>query len=335
MKKWLVALVVFVVLSALVTGCGNQAESTQEGTGKAEEESAPEKMNLAIGTGGVAGVYYPIGGGIAGIINQFCPGINATVQTSGAGVENIRLLGQKEIEMGLVQTSSADYAMKGTEVFKDNPVKNIRGVAVLYPQPFQLVVRKDSQINSVYDIKGKRIGVGAPGSGEEATWREVMSVYGLTYKDMDAKMLSLAEQGSHFKDNLLDAMWYVSGTPASGILDVASQIPIRLVPIAGKEADQILEKYPYHIKYTIPAGTYPEQAEPVETLAAPAFLVAREDLPEDVVYQVTKAIFEHLDELKKSHKQAENIKLETALEGVSIPLHPGAEKYYKEVGLIK
>jgi uncharacterized protein len=290
---------------------------------------------LLMGTGGLAGVYYPIGAAISKIITSKVPGVEATVQTSAAGMENLRLLSLKEIDMGLVQNSDAYNAFNGLVFFKDKPIKNIRGIAVLYPQPIQIVVRGDANIKTFYDLKGKHVGVGAPGSGEETTFRRLMSVYNLTYQDMDAKLISLAEQSAQFKDRHLDAMWYVSGVPASGILDVASVLPIRLVPITGKERDDLIKMDPTFIKSVVPKGSYPGMTEDLETVASPAYLVCLDSLKEDDVYRMTKAMFDNLKELAASHKQAENIKLETALIGSTIPLHPGAEKFYREKGLIK
>jgi TRAP transporter TAXI family solute receptor len=297
--------------------------------------TALAQTRLLIGTGGMAGVYYPIGGAIAKIITSKVKGVEATVQTSAAGMENLRLLSLKEIDMGLVQNSDAYNAYNGQVFFKDKPIKNIRGVAVLYPQPVQIVVRGDANIKTFYDLKGKRVGVGAPGSGEETTFRRLMAVYNLTYDDIDEKLISLAEQSAQFKDRHLEAMWYVSGVPASGILDVASVLPIRLVPVTGKERDALIKSDPTFIRSVVPKGSYPGMTEDVQTVASPAYLVCLESLKEDDVYRMTKAVFENLKDLAASHKQAENIKLETALIGSTIPLHPGAEKYYREKGLIK
>jgi TRAP transporter TAXI family solute receptor len=298
-------------------------------------DKSQAQTRLLMGTGGLAGVYYPIGGAIAKIITNKVQGIEATVQTSAAGMENLRLLSLKEIDMGLVQNSDAYNAFNGLMFFKDKPIKNIRGIAVLYPQPIQIVVRADSKINSFYDLKGKRVGVGAPGSGEETTFRRLLSVYKMTYDDIDEKLISLAEQAAQFKDRHIDAMWYVSGVPTSGILDVASVHAIKLVPISGKERDDLIKMDPYFIKSTVPKGSYPGMTQDVETVASPAYLICLESLKTDDVYRITKAIFDNLKDIAASHKQGENVKLETALIGSTIPLHPGAEKFYKEKGLVK
>lgn len=296
---------------------------------------AMAQTRLLIGTGGLSGVYYPIGGAIAQIITKKVSGLEATVQTSAAGLENIRLLSLNEIDMGLVQNSDAYNAFQGLSNFQDKPIKNIRGISVLYPQPIQIIVQADSKIKSFYDLKGKRVGVGAPGSGEENTFRRLMAAYNMTYKDMDAKMISLAEQTNQFKDRHIDAMWYVSGLPASGILDVASVLSIRMVPIMGKERDALIKADPYFTKSTVKKGVYPGMTGDVETIASPAYLICLEKLKTDDVYRITKAMFENVKDIAASHKQGEYIQLKTALVGSTIPLHPGAEKYYKEVGLLK
>lgn len=296
---------------------------------------ASAQTRLLIGTGGLSGVYYPIGAAIAQIITKKVSGLEATVQTSAAGLENIRLLSLDQIDMALVQNSDAYNAFQGLSNFQDKPIKNIRGIAVLYPQPVQIIVQADSKIQSFYDLKGKRVGVGAPGSGEENTFRRLMAVYNMTYKDMDAKMISLAEQTSQFKDRHIDAMWYVSGLPASGILDVASVLPIRMIPVMGKERDALIKADPYFIKTTVKKGVYPGMTGDVETIASPAYLICLEKLKTDDVYRITKAMFENVKDIAAAHKQGEYIQLKTALEGSTIPLHPGAEKYYKEVGVLK
>lgn len=290
---------------------------------------------LLIGTGGLAGVYYPIGGAISKIINDKVPDVEATVQTSAAGIENLRLLSLKEIDMGLVGNMDADIAFRGVSYFEGKQISNIRGIAVLYPQPIQIVVRKGSGISTFSDLKGKRVGVGSPGSGEEVMFRRILEAYNMTYDDIDEKLISLAEQASSFKDRHLDAMWYVSGIPASGILDVSSVLDIDIVTITGEGRDRLMDIAPFFVKTIVPKGTYPGVDYDVETVAAPAYLICLESLKEDDVYRITKAIFENLNMIAEAHKQGEYITLERALDGSTIPLHPGAEKFYKEKGMIK
>jgi len=293
------------------------------------------EQQLIVGTGGLAGVYYPLGSAIASIITDFAPGVSCTAQTSAAGVENIRLLKLGDIDLGLVQTSAAYQAVHGEKIFKGDQIKDLRAMAVLYPQPMQIVVSKDSDIFTFEDLLGKKIGIGAPASGEEVTFKEIIGVAGHTIDDYKPFYISLAEQASSFKDRNIDAMWYVSGIPTAGLLDVASVRHIRIIPIDGKFREAVTKKYPFHAPGVIPAGTYPGQDTDIETLASPAYLVTTTRLSEEVAYNILDAIFGHLDVLERAHAQGKNVTLEGALLGSSIQLHQGAEKYYKEKGILK
>jgi uncharacterized protein len=296
---------------------------------------ASAQTRLIIGTGGLSGVYYPIGGAIAQIITKKVPGLEATVQTSAGGLENLRLLNLDQIDMGIVMNSDAFNAFNNLGDFQGKAIKNVRGIAVLYPQPIQIAVHANSNIKSFYDLKGKRVGVGPPGSGDENAFRSVMAAYNMSYKDLDGKKISLAEQANQFKDRHIDAMFFVGGLPASGILDVASLHAIRMIPLKGKEADAMIKKEPYFIKMMIKKGTHPGMTEDVEAIASPAYLICQEKLKTDDVYRITKAMFDNVKDIAAAHKQGEYVQLKTALDGSTLPLHPGAEKYYKEVSLMK
>jgi hypothetical protein len=314
MKKIFLVLLVVLVFSSL---------------GFAAEE------RLIIGTGGLAGTYYPLGSAIAAVITEFVDGASCNSQTSAAGVENARLLKLGDIDFGLVQTSAAYQAVHGEKVFKGDQIKDLRGLAILYPQPMQIVVAEESDIYTFEDLLGKRVGIGAPASGEEVTFKEVIGVAGHTIEDYKPHYISLAEQASAFKDRNIDMMWIVGGIPISAILDVASVRDVRFVPIDGALKEAIIKEYPYHAPGLIPAGTYPGQDEDIETLASPAYLVTTSRLSEDLVYNVLSALFDNLDVLQRAHAQGKNVTLEGALVGSPIPLHPGAEKYYKEKGILK
>lgn len=295
---------------------------------------AAEQM-LIIGTGGLAGVYYPLGSAIASVITDFVGGASCTSQTSAAGVENARLLKLGEIDLGLVQTSAAYQAFHGEKVFKGDQIKDLRGLAVLYPQPMQIVVAKESDIYTFEDLVGKRVGIGAPASGEEVTFKEIIGVAGHTIEDYKPYYISLAEMASSLKDRNIDMMWIVGGIPIAAVLDVASVRDIRLVPIDGDLKEAAMKEYPYHAPGIIPAGTYVGQDIDIETLASPAYLVTTTRLSEDLVYDILSAMYDNLDVLHRAHAQGKNVTLEGALLGSSIPLHPGAEKYYKEKGILK
>jgi len=291
-----------------------------------------ERFSLA--TGGLAGTYYPIGGAIANIITKFVPEVELTAESTGASVANLKMARQGEVDFLMGASNTTFAAFSGEEPF-DEAVKNIRGITALYPETFQFIVRKDSGIKSFSDLKGKRVVVGAPGSGTERTANLVLNMYGITYDDITPEFLSFAEGVTGLKDRTVDCAIVGSGLPTAAVIDAAASMDISLIPVDKEIYEKFSKDYPFLGSNIIPAGLYNGVNEDVFTVASPALLSVREDISEDVVYEVVKAIFEHLDALVETHAQGKNIKLETALNGMSIPLHPGAEKYYKEVGLLK
>lgn len=298
---------------------------------------AQPTVYLIMGTGGTAGTYYPYGGAICQLYNTYVPNVNATAQATGASVENMRLLNRGEIELALTQNDIADYAYKGIEFFQE-PITNFGGIACLYPEFIQVMTAKDSDINSIADFAGKRISVGAPGSGNEANARQILGVFGLEYEhadDITPYYLSYAESAELYKDRLLDALILTTGVPSPAIMDIASMHPIKMVSIEKEMRDKIREEYPFFIEVTIPAGTYRGQDEDVETVAVLATMVVHNDVSEEVVYNLTKTLFEKQEDLIRGHAKGAVLSLDTAIEGFTIDIHPGAARYYREVGLMK
>lgn len=293
---------------------------------------APGAVKVTIYTGGTAGTYYPLGGAMAKIITDYAPGIEGTAVTSGASVTNARLIAEKEAEIVLLQNDIASYAYNGVEMFAESPVENIRGMAVLYPELIQIIALKG--INTVYDLKGKKVGIGAPGSGTAACALQILDAAGITSANTNLSDLDFKEVSSALKDKTIDAGIIVAGIPTAAVTDVATVREVMPVAVPDEIYEKIKTQYPFYVKVTIPAGTYKGLDKDVETVAVMAMLGVRADLSEDVIYEITKAIFEHTDILVATHKRAVDITLETALDGMSIPLHPGAEKYFKEQGLI-
>ncbi len=293
---------------------------------------AAEKLVLA--TGGTAGTYYPFGGAMAKIWSSKIKDMSVTAQTSGASAENVRLINRKEVELALVQSDTLDFAFNAKEAFKE-PLKGMSAIAVLYPEIIQVVVRADSPIKSFADLKGKKVGVGAPGSGTEANFRQLMDIYGLKKEDVNPQYLSFAESAEAFKDKHIDAFIVTAGIPNAGIMDVSTQHAIRILDIKGAEADKLVAKYPFLAPAKVPAGTYKGQEADVHTVAVNAVLIAGNHLKDEVVYNLTKALFENQAELSAAHAKGKELELQRAVKGVSIPFHPGAVKYYKEKGAMK
>jgi len=314
-KKVFAAGAVLAAAAVLFTGCNGNADV--EG-----------KKFLNIGTGGTAGTYYPIGGAIAEVLNKEIPGMSASAQSTGASVANINMLSDGEVDLATVQNDIAYYAAHGTEMFQDKKVDGLQGIASLYPETCQFVTLKSSGIKSLAELKGKRVAVGAAGSGVEANVRQILAAYGVTYDDIDAQYLSFAEGASALKDGNVDVAVLTAGYPTASVQDIASQNPVRLLPVEGKIADALIAQYPFYTKTVIPAGTYAGFDEEVPSVAVMAMLVAGPTVNDDLGYCVTKAIFSNLDRLQAAHAVGKQIAKDTAKTGMSLPMNAGAEKYF-------
>jgi hypothetical protein len=287
---------------------------------------------LTIATGGTAGTYYPLGAGMADIWNKNIKGMNAMVQSTGASVANINLLRNKEVDLIFVQNDVAFYAYNGVELFKE-PFPQLRGLATLYPETVQIVALADRGINSVYDLKGKRVAVGAAGSGTEVNARQILAAAGITYNDIKVQYLSFAEAASNLKDGNIDAAFVTAGHPTAAIVDLAAVRKIVLVPVADEIIRSLQKDYPFYVKIVVPAGTYKGVDTDAVTVAVKAMLAVRAEMPEDLAYQLLKTMYANQKRLIEAHAKGELIIPETGKEGMSIPLHPGAEKFFKEMGL--
>jgi len=290
--------------------------------------------NLVLATGGTAGTYYPFGGALAKIWNSKIKDMNVTAQTSGASGENVRLINKKEVELALVQSDTLDFAFNATEAFKE-PLKGMSAIAVLYPEIIQVVVAAAGPVKSIADLKGKKVGVGAPGSGTEANFRQLLDAYGMKREDVNAQFLSFSESAEAYKDKHIDAFIVTAGIPNAGIMDVATQNEIRILSIPADVAAKLTQKYPFLAAVKVPANTYKGQTAEASTVAVNAVLIAGNSLSEAMVYNLTKALFEYQADLASAHAKGKELNLQFAVKGVSIPFHPGAVKYYKEKSLMK
>ncbi|NLY50486.1 MAG: TAXI family TRAP transporter solute-binding subunit [Firmicutes bacterium] len=334
MKRILTLGVLLLVVALVAAGCGGgggQQQQPQQGSEQPAPAAQEQKMVLA--TGGAAGTYYPLGGGMASIWNSKLQGYNVTAQATGASVENLRLVEQKEVELALTQNDIAEYAHKGIEAFEGQAITSSVGIATLYPEVIQIIVPKESPIKSITDLKGRKVSVGAPGSGNEANARQILDVFGLSYKDIEPFYLSYAESADQFKDNHIDVIMLTTGAPNAGIQDVATVKAIRVLPFTEEEVKKIQEKYPFFSTFTLPANTYTGQTEDVLTIAVQACFFGHKDLPEDVVYDLTKTLWENKDELARINAKAEYMDPDDPVKGITVPIHPGALKYYKEAGV--
>ncbi len=303
-------------------------------------ESPAKDTKLLFATGGVAGTFYPLGGAIAQVLNHKIPGLNITVQATGGSVENARLLGTKGAEVALCMNDIAYYAQNGLEVFKAKNEKyaNFSAIGNIYPDVVQIFARKDGPIKSISDFKDKKISVGPPGSGTEISARQVLGIYGLdfkTRKDFKPSYLSFAESADHFKDKRIDGAYFVVAVPNSAIQDINVMHPIRLMEIDDAVFQKIRKEYPLYARFEVPANSYQGQGAGVKTVAVYSALMVSNDLPADLVYQMTKTLYEERAAIAQGHAAGKYVKPETALDGIAVPFHPGAQKYYKEKGIMK
>jgi uncharacterized protein len=294
-----------------------------------------KEYKLSMGTGGTAGTYFPYGGAIASVWSKNIPGVTVTVETTGASLENLRLLQSKSAELGLVQNDNADYAWNGIELFKE-PIKNIRGVAVLYPEVLQWAVTNASGVKQLTDLKGKRFNVGPAGSGTETNTRQVFEASGLKYDDLGRRVnLSFAEAVAALKDRQLDGSANTGAVPLPAWTDLATTMDITFLGISGPLADTLSSKHKFYVPATIPANTYRGQTADLKSMAVLATIVTREDLDADLVYWLTKTLVEKQPEIAAAHAKGKEITKESVVKGLTIPWHPGAERYYREAGLLK
>ena len=300
---------------------------------------AQQRTFFGIATGGTGGTYYPLGGMLAQLIsNKVVIGgskLSATAETAGASVGNAQLLGRKEIESAFVAADVLDQAYNGKAQFDDKPLKNLRALGALYPEQVQLVTAAKSNIRSFKDLKGKSVSSGSPGSGQWQLLGDLLEAHGMTRKDIGEDLSSFAQSVDKIKDGNLTASLITAGAPTSAVTDLANGTEIRLVALAGAEIEAMKKKQPYYASVTLPVNLYKGQTAPVETLAVMAIWATHADLSDDMAYAVTKALYENTETLGQVHPKGKEISLKTALQSVSIPLHPGAQRFYREKGLIK
>jgi TRAP transporter TAXI family solute receptor len=300
---------------------------------------AQTRIFFGIATGGTGGTYYPLGGMLAQLIsNKVVIGgqkMSATAETAGASVANAQLLGRKEIESAFVAADILDAAFNGKNQFDGKPVKNLRALGALYPEQVQLVTASKSNIKTFRDLKGKSVSSGSPGSGQWQLLGDLLEAHGMTRKDITEDLSSFAQSVDKIKDGNLTASLITAGAPTASVTDLANSHEIRIVPLAGAEIETLRKKQPYYAQVQLPANTYKGQPQPVDTLAVMAIWATHDGVSDETAYAVTKALYENTDILGQVHPKGKEISLKTALQSVSIPLHPGAEKFYKEKGILK
>jgi TRAP transporter TAXI family solute receptor len=302
-------------------------------------EAGAQQKFVTIGTGGVTGVYYAAGGAICRLVNKDRAkhGIRCSVESTGGSVFNVNTIKAGELDLGFTQSDVQYNAIKGLGQFKDGAFADERAVFSVHPEPFTVMARKELNIKSFDDLKGKRVNVGNPGSGTRSSMEELLEARGWTMKDFAlAAELKADEHGPALCDGKIDAFFYGVGHPSANIQDPATTCGAKLVSITGPAVDKLIREKPYYAIAQIPGGLYPNNAEGARTYGVMATVVTSAKVPAETVYQVVKAVFDNFDEFKKLHPALANLKPENMVkDGLSAPLHEGAARFYREKGWIK
>jgi TRAP transporter TAXI family solute receptor len=291
---------------------------------------------VIIGTGGVTAVYYPTGGAICRVVNQASANIRCLVQSTGGSIDNIERIRNGELQFGFAQSDWQYHAFHGTDRFAElGAFEDLRAVFSLHAEPFTIVARADAHITHLDDLKGKRVNIGNPGSGQRATMDVVMAAKGWSLADFaEVRELTSVEQSEALCADQVDAIVMTVGHPSASIQKATTGCDGVLVEVGGAEIDRLVEQHPYYRHATIPAGLYNNEAD-VPTFGVAATVVSSTQVPEDVVHNVVAAVIDHFEEFKELHPALNHLKAdEMPREGISIPLHAGAERYYREAGLL-
>ncbi len=289
-------------------------------------------QQLSIATGGTGGVYYPIGGGFAEMINNHIEGAQATAEVTGASVENMGLIMRGDADMALALADTVYQAYTGTGDFEGRQIENTRALASVYPNAVQLVTLAESDIQSIADLAGKRVSVGAPGSGTELNARALLEANGVSYEDFTPQRLNFNETADAIRDGDIDAGFWSVGPPTSSILNLAATRDIRLISLSDEEIANAQEEEAVFAPYELAAGMYDGMDEAVQTIGIPNVLVVNADMDEELAYQLTQLLFENTDELIAVHPAANDTTIEFTMNSTPVPLHPGALRYFEEVG---
>lgn len=287
---------------------------------------------LGLATGGTAGTYYALGGDIAALWMAKIPDLDVTAQSTGGSKANIILINDGDAELATVQNDVMAYAYAGNEFFDNQVIDSFEAIGYLYPELVQIVVAADSDIHTVADLQGKQVSIGAVGSGVFFNAVQILGNAGLGLEDIVPHYLSFDESATSFQNKQIDAFFVTAGLPNTAIVEVSNKIDVRLIGLDDGDMAKLTGEYAYYVPVTVPAGTYNGMAEDVTVPAVGAVLICSRDLSEDLVYSLTRTLYEDTAEL--SHAKKAEISAESAVKGIPVPFHPGAEKYFKEKGLI-
>lgn len=289
-------------------------------------------MSLKMATGGTTGTYYAYSGAVSQVLASKLNNVSFDVQSTGASKANIYLVADKEADIAIVQNDVMYYASKGIDLFEgEGAVEGFSAMAGCYAEVCQIVSKSD--ITSIEDLRGKRVSVGDIGSGCEFNARQILDAYGMSFDDIQVNNLSFGDSATALKDAKIDAFFCVAGAPTTAIVELATSNSINILRIDDEHADKLIADYPFYTKFDVPGGAYKGVDSNVQTVAVVATYIVSNDLDDKLVYDMTKALFENADEIAKAHPKGAELNAEYSVSGISIPIHPGALKYYKEIGV--
>lgn len=317
MKKRITAivLVIIVMCTIVLAGCGGK------------------KTTLKMATGGTTGTYYAFSGTVSKVLSEKVENLSFDVQSTGASKANIYLVADEEADIAIVQNDVMYYAANGIDLFSGEKVEGFSAMAGCYAEVVQIVSTSD--ISSIEQLKGKRVSVGDVGSGCEFNAWQIFDAYGITKADVEVHNLSFADSATALKDDKIDAFFCVAGAPTTAIVELATSNSINLLEVDDEHAAILMEKYPFYTQFAVPADSYKGVTGDVKTVAVVATYIVSDKLSEDLVYNMTKALFENAQQIAAAHPKGKELDPAYSLASISVDLHPGAAKYYKEIGLLK
>ena len=320
MKKRISALLALVlVLALLLAACGGGGGS---------------ETRLTMATGGTAGTYYPFGGVMSAVISNHTD-MNITAVATGASADNIQQLGAGDAHIAIAQNDVMYYAFTGTSIWSDSaPVTNFGTIMSLYPETVQIVVRADSGIYTVDDLAGQRVSTGAPGSGVVANATQILAAYGLTMNDITEHNLGFGPSADAMRDGTIDAFFVTAAAPNAAVLDLASAHDLRILSLTDAAIASLMADYTFYLPVTLTSDDYTFLTEPVQSIAVLATLIVSLDVDDDLVYEIARTLIEQQSEVTEGHARGADISPETAVQAVSVPFHPGAERFFRSIGVL-
>ena len=296
--------------------------------------AAARTEQVRMATGSVTGTYYAFGSAVSQILTEKTK-IQIPVQSTGASKANIQLISAGEVELALVQNDVMDYAWNGTDLFTGEQTRGFATMAAIYAEVCHVVANPAAGIRTIADLKGKNVSVGDAGSGTEFNSRQILEAYGITFDDIGKQNLGVGPSADALRDNKIDAFFFVAGAPTPAIVDLATSKEIIILEVDDAHAAQLIRSYPFYTRFPIPMGSYRGMTGAVNTVAVKATFIVSSRLSENTVYQLTKALFESKALIEAAHDKGRELSASYAVEGISVPFHPGAERYLREIGALR